>query len=138
MPEQYSHLVFYDGECGLCDRVVQLLIKFDRQEQFAFAPLKGSTAALYLQDLPEDLKNIDSLILIENYAINPKIYTQSGAVFRIFWLLGGVGLLIGWLSFLPSVLFDWFYRWIARNRYRFFKNNSCFVPPKDQDGRFLP
>ena len=62
-----SHLVFYDGQCGLCDQVVQLLLKADRKNIFLFAPLQGTTAASLLQDLPEEYKGVDSLILVEDY-----------------------------------------------------------------------
>ena len=138
MNTKFNHLVFYDGECGLCDRIVQGLIKTDKNEQFAFAPLKGVTAELYLRELPADFKGIDSLVLVEDYKINPKNYIQSRAAFRICWLLGGVWVLIGWLSFLPSFFFDWAYRIVARNRQRFFRPKSCFVPPANASERFLP
>lgn len=54
----HEHLVFYDGECGLCDRVVQTLLKVDTHERFVFAPLQGKTAEKLLQDLPLSLIHI--------------------------------------------------------------------------------
>jgi predicted DCC family thiol-disulfide oxidoreductase YuxK len=135
----FSHLVFYDGECGFCDCSVQLLLKVDKHGLFAFAPLQGKTAATMLKDLPAEMKNVDSLILIENYKTKPVTYNQSKAVFRIFWLLGGLWKVIGVLSFLPSILFDWGYRLVARNR-KFFgiQTDHCTLPMPDQQGRFLP
>ena len=62
-----KHLVFYDGECGLCDQVVQFLLKADKNKGFVFAPLQGKHAALALKDLPEEAKQADSIILIEDY-----------------------------------------------------------------------
>lgn len=139
MKNKLNHLVFYDGECGLCDRTVQTLFKADKERQFAFAPLQGTTAARYLKDLPPELKNVDSIILIEDYKTDySKIYVRSQAVFRLFWLMGRPWTAIGWLSFLPSVLFDWAYRLVAKNRKKLFPNTSCFIPPADQKDRFLP
>lgn len=138
MKGSLQHLIFYDGQCGLCDGVVQLVLKIDGKKQFVFAPLQGKTAAYYLKELAENDKHIDSVILVQNYlSTDRQLFIYSRAVFRIFWLLGGVWSLLGWLSFLPTVLFDWAYRLIARYRYRLF-GQQCLIPPKDQQDRFLP
>jgi predicted DCC family thiol-disulfide oxidoreductase YuxK len=138
MNDSFNHLVFYDGSCGLCDYVVQFLLKVDKQQRFAFAPLQGQTAARYLQHLPPEMKRVDSLILVENYHSTPKIFMLSQGALRIAWVLGGLWVLIGWLSFLPSVLFDWAYRLVARNRHRWFAQTHCVVPLAEQKDRFLP
>jgi predicted DCC family thiol-disulfide oxidoreductase YuxK len=134
-----KHLVFYDGACGFCDRVVQFLLCADTKKRFAFAPLQGKTALKYLESLPESMKGVDSLILIENYlSIQPKTFVLGKAAFRICWLLGGAWVLLGWTSFLPSFLYDWGYRLVARNRHRIFKNNVCQLPQPQNKERFLP
>ncbi len=139
MEKQLIHLVFYDGQCGLCDLTVQTLLQLDKHHRFVFAPLQGTTAAHYLQSLPLELKSVDSLILIENYKSQDNhIYALSQAVFRICWLLGGGWKLAGLLAFLPPFLFDWAYRLVARNRHRFFPQTQCVLPPPNQKERFLP
>lgn len=138
MKKQGIHLVFYDGECGFCDQSVQLLLKLDKHQLFLFAPLQGETAAQHLSHLPPEFRDVDSLILIEDFkSTQSKIYLQAKAVLRICWLLGGGWMLIGWLSFLPAVLFNWAYRLVARNRHRLFPQ-SCTIPSPDQKDRFLP
>ena len=133
---QKKHLVFYDGQCGLCDHVVQFLIKHDKDRIFVFAPLQGSTAKVVLKDHPSFLEQMDTLVLIENYGTDQQqIYVLGKGTFRILWLLGGFWKVIGWLSFLPSQIYDWGYRLVARNRGYFFRDKSCIVPDKD---RFLP
>lgn len=133
-----SHLVFFDGECGICDQAVQSILKLDKQRLFVFAPLNGETAAQYLKGLPAALTNSDSLILIENYrSKNSDSFIGSTAVFRICWLLGGWWSLPGLLFFLPSFLFNWGYRLFARFRHRFFPM-QCLIRPPDQNDRFLP
>lgn len=139
MTQKMQHLVFYDGECGLCDQTVQFLLKQDRQKQFVFAPLQGTTAQQYLKNIPLRLKTFDSVILIENYkSKNAQIYVMSKAIFRMLWLLGGVWALIGWLSFLPAFLFDWGYRLVARNRHRLFPQTNCELPDPQNRDRFFP
>ncbi|MCB1112918.1 MAG: DUF393 domain-containing protein [Chlamydiia bacterium] len=134
-----KHLVFYDGECGFCDQVVQFLLRQDKKKIFVFAPLQGKTAGRLLKDLPENVKSADSVILIENYdSKDPRLYLYSKAVFRVMWLLGGVWTLLGWRAFLPAFFYDWGYRLVARNRKRFFSNDRCVVPSPEQKERFLP
>lgn len=138
MQERLKHLVFYDGTCGLCDYFVQILLKIDRNQIFAFAPLQGKTAEQLLSTFPEEKRQIDSIILVENYrSLQSLIYMRAKALFRVFWLLGGPWVFIGWLFFLPSSLFDWAYRLVARYRYRLF-SQRCLIPQKDLSDRFLP
>ncbi len=125
-----KHLVFYDGACGLCDSTVQFILNRDAHDLFVFAPLGGETAKKYLQLDPA----LDSVVLIENYKTDPKTYVQSQAIFRILKALGGVYTVPGLLSFLPPVLFNWGYRFVARNRHKWFepvclvRNNPKFLP----------
>ena len=139
MADQLKHLIFYDGNCGLCDHMVQFVFQKDIQQQFAFAPLQGKTASLYLKSLPAEMRFIDSLILIENYRSSyPRVYMLSQGALRIAWLLGWPWILIGWLFIFPAWTFDWIYRLVARNRHRLFKQTQCFIPPTHQKERFLP
>lgn len=134
-----KHLVFYDGSCGLCDHAVQFLLNHDKDSLFDFAPLQGSTASMTLSALPPKVKDADSLILIENYRSDQaRVYLFGKGAFRILWLLGGAWVIPGAISWLPSWLYDWGYRLVARNRHKLFDNDRCVIPPPDQKNRFLP
>src|SRR5690348_12340140 len=134
MNEQFKHLVFYDGHCGFCDSIVQLLLKLDAKKLFVFAPLQGKTAKIFLNPPPAE----DSLVLVEDYkGVNPRHYLLGKGALRILWLLGGGWSIIGILSFLPAILYDWIYRIIAKNRLRLFRVDRCVVPDSFQKSRFL-
>lgn len=138
MANKYKHLILYDGECGFCDQTIQIILQLDKKNNFVFTGLKGKTGDRILKNLPADLKNIDSIFLIENFEEqNRKIYIRSKAVFRIFWLLGGYWALLGSLCFLPACLFDWIYRVVACIRTRILPRR-CFIPLENQKERFLP
>lgn len=132
-----THLIFYDGKCGLCDRVVQFVLKHDVNHRFLFAPLQGQTASQCLKNIPTDIQQQDSLIFIENFLGSPRLlYSQGKAVFRILWLLGGWWRVLGVFNFFPSFLYDWLYRFIARNRKKI--SFSCSIHFKKDYERFLP
>lgn len=134
--DQTGHpIVFFDGVCNLCNRSVQFILRHDRSRRFRFASLQ-SEAGMRAQ---AEMKNMgmhgqDSVILYNK----GKYYTQSSAVIRIGVLLGGIWFLAasGWL--LPRFVRNGIYRWIARNRYRWFgKKDSCMVPAPGLKERFL-
>lgn len=130
-----KHLVFYDGECGLCDHFVQFLLKYDKKAQFAFAPLQGETAKRLLVSVPKE----DSLVLIENYTSqNREVYQLGKGAFRILWLLGGPFRLLGWPFFFPPFFYNWGYRLIAKHRHQFFSSDVCQLPDPNKKDLFLP
>lgn len=131
------HIMLYDGECGLCDRAVQTLLKIDDKELFAFAPLQGPTAALLLAKFPPLPKDVDSVVLIEDFhTAHPKQYIRGKAVFRALWLEGGWWTFLGWPYFLPAWMYDWAYKIVARNRYRMVAQR-CVLPLPSERKRFL-
>lgn len=130
-----KHLVFYDGTCGLCHRLVCFILKKDKNQRFAFAPLDGKTAKKYL---PRSLQDKDTVILVENYETpSRRFFIESKAIWRVCWLLGGMWKLIGWLYIFPAFLFNWAYRLIARHRHRI-PGTSCLLPGNEDSSRFLP
>ena len=104
MRGRLSHLVFYDGNCGLCDRMVQFIFNNDKKQRFVFASLQGETASRYLKNLPPEIRFTDSLILVENFrSSSPQISILAKGALRIAWLLRWPWMLIGWLSFFPRL-----------------------------------
>lgn len=130
---KYQHLVFYDGECGLCDRSVQFILEKDRDELFCFAPLKGETAAKFLKN---NFNDVDSLILVESYKTDPKVFIEGDAVFNICSKLPFPYYIISKLGFFPGCFYNSVYRWVARHRKQLM-NVTCLLPDPKQPERFL-
>ncbi len=122
-------IVFFDGDCVLCNRIVQWILRRDREGVFCFATLDSSTA----ESLRIRQKS-DSVVL----ALGKTLYTHSTAVVRILWLVGGWWRALAViLSIIPAPLRDGMYRLIARNRSRWFGTQSCMVPSPQERWRFL-
>ncbi len=140
MDIKQQHIVFYDGTCGMCHFVVQFLLKHDTRGCFVFAPLQGITAASELSHWRNSYPLADTLVLIENYQDlkQRKILAFGKGALRICWLLGGAWKIIGILSFLPSCLYDWGYRWVASHRFQWFERQTCLIPKSQDIKRFLP
>lgn len=126
-------IVFFDGDCGLCNRSVDWIIRHDRKAIFRFAPLQGDTALEQLGvDAGADLKTI--VLLDENGQ-----HRRSVAVVAILRRLGGFWRFCGALLWIvPRPIRDWGYNVIARNRYRWFgKHETCRMPTPEERTRFL-
>jgi predicted DCC family thiol-disulfide oxidoreductase YuxK len=133
--EGWRYLVLYDGECGLCDRSVQWLLRHDRQGLLRYAPLQGTTARAFV----ERTDAYDTIVFVEKGDDGAvRVSRRSRAAFRIFAQLGGVWRVIGWLRFLPAGLTDLVYRFVAARRIRWFgRVDACRLPDPSVRARFL-
>lgn len=125
-------VVFFDGVCNLCNAAVAWVLERDRRGEFRFASLQSGAAKRLLGARYESLP--DSIVLLEGEAM----YTRSEAALRIAQRLGFPYSLLGWGRWLPRGFRDGVYRWIARNRYRWFgKREQCMLPRPEWKTRFL-
>jgi predicted DCC family thiol-disulfide oxidoreductase YuxK len=127
-------IVFFDGVCGMCNGVVDMLLKIDRKQLFLFAPLQGETAARMLPPLPENPEQWSMILLDEK-----GMHDQSDASLEIYRRLGGIWWFLSLVRFVPRFIRNPAYRVIARNRYRWFgKKEQCRIPTPEERARFLP
>jgi predicted DCC family thiol-disulfide oxidoreductase YuxK len=130
----WRYLVLYDGECGLCDRTVQWLLRHDHREVLRFAPLQGEVARPFTGGATE----FDTMVFVEREGEATRVSQRSRAMFRILARIGGPWRILSWLRFLPSGLTDLFYRLVAANRIRWFgRVDACRLPDAASRARFL-
>jgi predicted DCC family thiol-disulfide oxidoreductase YuxK len=129
-----SPVIFFDGECGLCNRWVDFVLARDRRREFRFAPLQGETARCRLPSSDGTLLN--SVVLLDDAGE----HRQSDAVARMLMRIGGRWFLPGWLLWLiPRAIRNRAYEFVARHRYQWFgQKQTCRMPSADERGRFLP
>lgn len=133
-------IILYDGVCGLCNRLVQFLLKHDRHGRLLFASLQSDFAAKVLQRHGIDPKDLDTLHVVENYdQPTERVLQRSNAVLRAGRELGGIWSLLASIArIIPRPLRDLVYRFVAQNRYRVFgKYDTCMLPDPKQRSRFL-
>ena len=126
-------ILFFDGVCGLCNSVVDWVLRNDRRGIVLFSPLQGETAQ---QRLPDgDRERLDTVVFIEG----DRITRRSTAIVRLLSHLGGVWTVLAWLLWLiPWPLRDVGYRAVSKLRYRLFgKKETCRLPTPDERARFL-
>jgi predicted DCC family thiol-disulfide oxidoreductase YuxK len=125
--------VLFDGVCNVCNYWVQFIIKRDPKAQFKFASLQSEEAQLLLQAHKQKV-TLDSIVLLQD----GKVYTESTAILQIFKKLTGMWKLLSVFHIIPKFIRDSFYRWFAKNRYRWFgQQESCMIPTPEVRQRFL-
>ena len=137
MRDSTNPILLYDGVCGLCNRLVQFVLKRDKAARFRFASLQSDYAARILQQHALDPQDLDTVYVIEVRGSQPK--TRSDAVISVLRSLGGFWSAVATaLNICPRPLRDWGYNIVARHRYRIFgKYESCALPEKKYQDRFL-
>lgn len=128
-------VVLFDGTCGLCDATVQFLIARDSRRRLRFAPLQSPVGRglLAAHGLPVD-DTPGSMVYIEG----GRALTRSSAALAIARRLDGAWPLLSAFRVVPVFLRDAVYRFVARNRYRWFgRLDACRIPDASQRERFL-
>ena len=130
--QENAPILFYDGHCNLCHKVVRFIVRRDKKRLFYLAPLQGETAA---KCLPRHWLNVDTVILLEG----KNIYVRSKAAFRVLKVLGFPYSVWSVLGLLPAFVTDWGYNRIAKHRYRWWgRREVCEWPDLQDQSRFLP
>ena len=132
-------IVFYDGVCGLCNHLVQFLLKRDKRDRFRFASLQSDFAGKVLTRHGVDPHDLDTVYVVKDYdQSNETLLARSDAILHMLSQLGGIWALAGIVRVLPRALRDAVYKIVARNRYRVFgKHESCIVPEPRHRTKFL-
>ena len=132
-------IVLYDGVCGLCNRLVQFILKRDVHDRFRFASLQSEFAEELLKRHGYDSRDLDTFYLVTSHGeSNERVLMRSDAILEVVATLGGVWKLAGVGAVIPKVLRDGMYSMVARNRYRVFgKSESCMLPSAEHRAKFL-
>ena len=138
IPES-NPIVLYDGVCGLCNRLVQFLLKRDTHDRFRFASLQSEFAHHLLTRQGADPHDLDTVYVVKDYGQpEQSLLARSDAVLYMLAQLGGVWKLAGVGRVLPKAVRDVLYNVVARNRYRVFgKHESCMLPEPKHREKFL-
>lgn len=127
---QNKGLVLFDGECGFCQSSVRFILQHDSEAFFLFAPLQSEWLS---ETLPEEYKNLSTLLLIEN----AKLYDRSTAALKIARRLNSPAKFLSPFRLLPRGLRDWGYDRIADNRHLLRGPNQCELLSEEEKERFL-
>ena len=131
--------MLYDGVCGLCNRLVQFILKRDSRDRFRFASLQSTFGQTILKRHGADPLDLDTFYVVLDYESPPeRLLARSDGVVYALTTLGGIWKIAAVGKALPKSVCDALYNLVARNRYRIFgKYESCMLPEPKQRAKFL-
>lgn len=113
-------VLLFDGECGLCNRCVRLLLRLDREGRLRYAPLQSPAAQAYLKAQGLPTEDFDSLVFVPDWADAAAApLRRTDGVLAALRLCPGTGrVLAAVLGIFPAAWRDAGYKLVARWRYR--------------------
>jgi predicted DCC family thiol-disulfide oxidoreductase YuxK len=114
-------ILFYDGDCALCNRVVTFILNHEIDSKILFSPLDTAAANDLLCKHPSYKREDDTVYFFDGN----QLYSKSTAVLKLLPFLKGYVfvLRLGWLF--PKGLRDKIYEEVAKRRQRIVK--ECIV-----------
>ncbi len=124
--EKAHTILYFDGVCVLCNKMVLWTLKYDITKSIFFAPLQTHKEV--------QLQEMDSVVLWHQ----GRYYYQSDAVLALLPFFGWQWQVLRAGYVLPKFLRDKIYTFVARRRYKWFgKKQECMLPPPEVRHRFL-
>ncbi|MDE2806478.1 MAG: DCC1-like thiol-disulfide oxidoreductase family protein [Gemmatimonadota bacterium] len=131
-------VILFDGVCNLCNASVRWVLRRDTRARFDFASLQSAASKRILEAAgveggAESLP--DAIVLVDREGV----HTGAAAALRIARRLSFPHSLPGVLgAAVPAAIRDPVYRFVARNRYRWFgRRDRCALPAPEHAARFL-
>jgi predicted DCC family thiol-disulfide oxidoreductase YuxK len=130
-----DRVLVFDGVCVLCNRWVTFVLRHDRKRLYKFAAMQTSAGRALLTDHGLDPDDPMSFLLLEE----GRGYTDTDGIVRVLRSFGGPWIVLAAIvGLVPHFARDPAYRWIARNRYRFFgRHDVCMLPSESSADSFL-
>ena len=129
-------VMLFDGHCNLCNHAVDFVLTREATPSLRFASLQSDVGRALLARhgvAPPD-GDPDTVMLVEE----GRVWTHSDAALRIAARLRMPWRAISWFGWVPRALRDAVYRFVARNRYRWFgRRDTCRVATPAEKQRFL-
>jgi len=127
-------VLLFDGVCNLCNASVQWVLLHDHKGIFRFAALQSDTGQALLRKWNRPTADFDSVVLADG----DRLLLHSDVPLEIVRRIGGWWQLLYVFKIIPRPVRDVIYRWVARNRYRWFgKRESCMLPRAEWKSRFV-
>lgn len=130
---QNKHLIFFDGDCGICNFWVQWILERDKKDQFMFASLQSDFGQKFLAE-----RGLNTKVFNTMYLWKPGQYylEKSKAVLKIANLIGGIYRFSVLGKIIPFYLSDKLYDIVSKNRMKI-ANQKCYLPTPHQRAKFI-
>ena len=127
-------LIVFDGECVLCSANARFVLRHDRRRRFRLTVAQGPLGAALYRHFALGAGEEGTILVLDG----GRLLTDSDAALAIAAGLGWPWRIAAALRVVPRPLRDPLYRWVARNRFRWFgRRETCWMPEPADSERIL-
>ena len=125
-------VVFYDGDCGFCNRSVQFVLDHERDSTVHFCALQSEVAQRFFQEQQFPQPDLSTFYFWNG----TRLFERSSGALKVTSHLKAPYSWLRVFSIIPRFLRDGLYNWIAKRRHKL-ANQQCALPTPEQRKRFL-
>lgn len=125
-------IVFYDGECGFCNRSVQFILDHERNTTIHFCAIQSETATRFFREHNFATPDLTTFYFWDG----TQLFERSTAGLKLTKHLKIPYSWFRFFLFVPQFFRDGIYNWIAKRRHRLARH-QCVLPSIEQRERFL-
>jgi predicted DCC family thiol-disulfide oxidoreductase YuxK len=115
-------VLYFDGNCNLCNTWLNILHRFDKKNFIRYVSLQSEIGEKVLRQL-QLASEFSDTVIFEKEGV---FYFRSEAVLECLKSLGGCWETVNMMRIFPLKLRDGLYNFIARNRYKWFgRTDRC-------------
>jgi predicted DCC family thiol-disulfide oxidoreductase YuxK len=123
--EPTERVIVYDGHCYLCSGWARFLERHPPARPFQLVPMQSPAGRSLLEQHGIDPDDPSTFLVLDG----ERVLIAGDAALHIIAALGGAWRLVDIARIVPRPARDALYRWMARNRYRWFgRRPTCYVP----------
>lgn len=128
-------ILIYDGQCGLCNRAVDYVLRHDHRRVFRYASNTSEPGKSLLREFGYDVEPPPETMIV---VMNDRSFTKSDAAIVIAVALGGWRRMAATGRLVPKFIRNACYDFVARNRYRWFgRHETCRLIKPEEASLFL-
>lgn len=132
MNQVFQKIIFYDGDCGLCNRSVTFVLDHEKSNEISFASIQSDFTKEFFNQQNWEQPDLSTVYFYDN----GRLFRKSTAALKIGKYLkfpySGMRLFL----IVPRFIRDGVYNFIAKRRKRIAKG-YCVLPKEGDLKRFI-
>ena len=130
--EKIDLIVFYDGDCGLCNRSVQFVLNHEKSSKVYFSAIQSDFAQQFFVEKQFAEPDLTTFYFYKEGIL----YSKSTAALKLTRFLKFPYSMLQLFLVVPTFMRDFVYSFVAKRRLNF-ANAFCVVPSNENRKRFI-
>ena len=132
MEKEYDLIVFYDGDCGLCNTSVQFVLNHEKSNSVYFSAIQSEFTKVFFKSRGLAQPDFSTFYFYKE----GQIFVKSTAALKLTKYLRFPYSFLQLFLVLPSFIRNLVYTFISKRRLTF-RNGFCVIPSLENQKRFL-